>query len=118
MESRKIVCIAQKQEVSAGRATPHTPRRKHLLPLFASTRILATLKSGFIKLQLAEEFGLNSELYWENKDLSGSVNLVPVSAEKGDGVADLLFVIVKLTQSHLFEKITPGGDGWDYFFIF
>ena len=50
-----------------------------------------------IKLALAEQ-GLNSELYFQNKNMSKYVSIVPTSAVTGEGVPDLLWLLLELTQ--------------------
>jgi translation initiation factor 5B len=56
------------------------------------------------KLALAEQ-GLNSELYYENKNPGRVVSLVPTSAFTGEGVPDLLQLLVSLTQSRMTDKL-------------
>jgi translation initiation factor 5B len=51
------------------------------------------------------EHGLNAKLYWENDDLRNTVSLVPTSAVTGEGVPDLLKMIITLTQERLTEQI-------------
>ncbi|KAJ1427468.1 P-loop containing nucleoside triphosphate hydrolase protein [Ochromonadaceae sp. CCMP2298] len=51
------------------------------------------------------EQGLNSCLYWENTDLGSTVSLVPTSAVTGEGVPDLLMMLVTLTQRRLTERL-------------
>mmetsp|Transcript_27128 Transcript_27128/g.78992 ORF Transcript_27128/g.78992 Transcript_27128/m.78992 type:complete len:1005 (-) Transcript_27128:141-3155(-) len=57
-----------------------------------------------VRTQLMEK-GLNAELYWENQELKSTVSLVPTSAISGEGVHDLLHMLVRLTQSHMAEKL-------------
>jgi len=57
-----------------------------------------------VNLQLSEN-GINSALYWENKDPRQYVNVIPTSAHTGEGVPDLLFNLVKLSQSMLTERV-------------
>jgi len=47
------------------------------------------------------EQGLNAELYWENTDLARTVSLVPTSAVTGEGVPDLLRMLITLTQERM-----------------
>lgn len=54
----------------------------------------------FVKVQLSEQ-GLNSELYYDNKNMARNVSLVPTSAITGEGVPDLLKLLVSLTQDRL-----------------
>ncbi|KAI1954991.1 eukaryotic translation initiation factor 5B [Ophidiomyces ophidiicola] len=56
------------------------------------------------KLAFAEQ-GFNSELFWENKSLARNVSLVPTSAHTGEGVPDLLKLLVSLTQERMTNKL-------------
>ncbi|KAJ3615754.1 hypothetical protein Zmor_012322 [Zophobas morio] len=58
-----------------------------------------------IVLQLAEQ-GFNAALYYENKDLKKTVSLVPTSAKTGEGIPDLLGLIVQLTQRWMATRIS------------
>eukprot|EP00600_Ochromonadales_sp_CCMP1393_P001143 CAMPEP_0174990070 /NCGR_PEP_ID=MMETSP0004_2-20121128/21099_1 /TAXON_ID=420556 /ORGANISM="Ochromonas sp., Strain CCMP1393" /LENGTH=1009 /DNA_ID=CAMNT_0016243601 /DNA_START=13 /DNA_END=3044 /DNA_ORIENTATION=+ len=51
------------------------------------------------------EQGLNAKLYWENDDLAHTVSLVPTSAVTGEGVPDLLMMLVTLTQQRFTEQL-------------
>lgn len=57
-----------------------------------------------IKLGLAEQ-GLNSELYFENKNMSKYVSIVPTSAVTGEGVPDLLWLLLELTQKRMSKQL-------------
>ncbi|CAJ1348084.1 unnamed protein product [Effrenium voratum] len=57
-----------------------------------------------VVLQLNER-GLNCNLYWENDDYRSSVSIVPTSALTGEGVPDLLYMILKLTQDLMGDKL-------------
>eukprot|EP00667_Euglena_gracilis_P002841 EG_transcript_2847 len=50
--------------------------------------------------------GLNSVVYWKNRDFKKYVSLVPTSAHTGEGIPDLLLLITQLTQKHLHDRIT------------
>lgn len=52
------------------------------------------------KLAFAEQ-GFNAELYYENKSMAKNVSLIPTSAHTGEGVPDLLKLIVQLTQERM-----------------
>eukprot|EP00906_Rhabdomonas_costata_P002094 RCo003302 len=49
--------------------------------------------------------GLNSELYWENKELRKCFSIVPISAKTGEGIPDLLMLMTRLTQRYLAKPI-------------
>lgn len=51
------------------------------------------------------ELGFNSELYWENDDMRGQVSLVPTSAISGEGIPDLLYLLVSLTQNLMRDRL-------------
>lgn len=57
-----------------------------------------------VALQLNEE-GLNVALYWENKDPRRYANVVPTSAITGEGLPDLMQLLVKLTQDFMSERL-------------
>lgn len=57
-----------------------------------------------IKLALAEQ-GLNSELYYENKNMSKYVSIVPTSAVTGEGVPDILWLLMELTQKRMSKQL-------------
>lgn len=57
-----------------------------------------------VRLQLNEQ-GLNAELYWENTELATCVSMIPTSAVSGEGVHDLLHMLVRLTQQRLAQSL-------------
>ncbi|OCT53705.1 putative Eukaryotic translation initiation factor 5B [Cladophialophora carrionii] len=52
------------------------------------------------KLAFAAE-GFNAEVFYENKDMRRYVSLVPTSAHTGEGIPDLLKLLVTLTQERM-----------------
>jgi translation initiation factor 5B len=57
-----------------------------------------------IKVALAEQ-GLNSELYYQNKNITKYVSIVPTSAVTGEGVPDLLWLLLELTQKRMSKQL-------------
>ncbi|ODV92787.1 hypothetical protein CANCADRAFT_93335 [Tortispora caseinolytica NRRL Y-17796] len=57
-----------------------------------------------IKVQLAEQ-ELNSEVYYLNKKKGSYVSLVPTSAVTGEGIPDLLQLLVELTQTRMASRL-------------
>jgi len=51
------------------------------------------------------EQGLNAVLYYQNKDVVHNVAIVPTSAQTGEGIPDLLAVLIQLTQTKLTKRI-------------
>ncbi|XP_071689465.1 eukaryotic translation initiation factor 5B-like [Rutidosis leptorrhynchoides] len=62
-----------------------------------------------IKTQFKEQ-GLNTELYYENKDMGETYNMVPTSAISGEGIPDLLLLLVKWAEKTMVEKLTYIND--------
>ena len=51
------------------------------------------------RLERCAGAGLNVALYWQNTDMRKYVNIVPTSAITGEGLPDMLQLLVKLTQA-------------------
>ena len=49
--------------------------------------------------------GLNVELYWQNRDPRRFVNIVPTSAITGEGICDLLWLFVRITQTMMMDRL-------------
>ena len=52
------------------------------------------------------EQGLNAALYYENTDPKNVISLVPTSAVSGEGIPDLLALLVKLSQEYMAKRLT------------
>ena len=64
-------------------------------------------KARLEKTKLAfSELGLNTELYCDNADVKRTVSLVPTSAITGEGIPDLLALLVELTQTRMSDTLT------------
>jgi translation initiation factor 5B len=49
--------------------------------------------------------GLNAKLYYDNDDFKRVVSLVPTSAITGEGIPDLLMLLIQLTQQMMVKKL-------------
>ena len=49
--------------------------------------------------------GLNAELYTTNREVKSTVSMVPCSAQTGEGIADLLAIVVGLSNTFLKERL-------------
>jgi translation initiation factor 5B len=56
------------------------------------------------KLAFAEQ-GFNAELFYENKNQARYVSLVPTSAHTGEGIPDMLKLLVSLTQERMTNSL-------------
>ena len=58
----------------------------------------------FVRTQL-QEHGFNSELFFKNKNMAKYVSVCPTSAHTGEGIPDMIKLIVKLTQERLTNNL-------------
>jgi translation initiation factor 5B len=54
--------------------------------------------------------GFRSEAYYRVKDFSREVAIVPVSARTGEGIPELIMVLVGLTQHYLTKRLTTSEE--------
>lgn len=67
-----------------------------------------------IQIQLAEH-EVNSELYYQNKYPQEFVNIVPISAETGEGIPDLIMLISVLAEKrYLSDNMIDSGKTFGY----
>ncbi|KAF7140646.1 hypothetical protein RHSIM_Rhsim06G0017900 [Rhododendron simsii] len=57
-----------------------------------------------------KEQGLNTELYYKNKEMGETFSIVPTSAISGEGLPDLLLLLVQWTQKTMVEKLTFSNE--------
>lgn len=53
-----------------------------------------------------KEQGLNTEIYYKNKEMGDTFSIVPTSAISGEGIPDLLLYLVMWSQKTMVEKLT------------
>ncbi|KAG7587305.1 Small GTP-binding protein domain [Arabidopsis thaliana x Arabidopsis arenosa] len=63
------------------------------------------MRLTYIITQFKEQ-GLNTELYYKNKEMGETFSLVPTSAKSGEGIPDLLLLLVQWAQKTMVEKLT------------
>ncbi len=93
-------CPRAAHRAPAHRPTTHGPSSPTAPPPHPPSHPLHPLH----RAQLNEQ-GLNVALYWKNPDPRSFVNVVPTSAITGEGIPDLLQLIVKLTQSMMGARL-------------
>ncbi|XP_062101300.1 eukaryotic translation initiation factor 5B [Humulus lupulus] len=57
-----------------------------------------------------KEQGLNTELYYKNKEMGETYSIVPTSAITGEGIPDMLLLLVQWTQKTMVEKLTFSNE--------
>lgn len=69
-----------------------------------NTQLEFEQRTKSVILQFAEQ-GLNAALFYENPDIRSYVNLVPTSAVTGEGMGNLLALIVEMSQNKLAKRL-------------
>ncbi|XP_020261198.1 LOW QUALITY PROTEIN: eukaryotic translation initiation factor 5B-like [Asparagus officinalis] len=57
-----------------------------------------------------KEQGLNTALYYKNREMGETFNIVPTSAISGEGIPDLLLLLIQWTQKTMEEKLTYSDE--------
>ncbi|XP_075164079.1 eukaryotic translation initiation factor 5B [Haematobia irritans] len=70
----------------------------------ANTQVEFNQRTKEVILQFAEQ-GLNAALFYENPDPKTYISLVPTSAITGEGMGNLLFLIVEFCQKMLAKRL-------------
>ncbi|WFC93533.1 eukaryotic translation initiation factor 5B [Malassezia brasiliensis] len=95
-----IVALNKVDRLYDWKATPNNAFQKSLAQQNVGTRNEFDERVQKTILAFAEQ-GLNAELYYKNKNMGRYVSLVPTSAITGEGVPDLLQLLVSLTQTRM-----------------
>jgi len=57
-----------------------------------------------------KEYGLNCYLYWENEDLARYVSIIPTSARTGEGIPNLLYFILLVSQRFMHNRLQAQNE--------
>ncbi|KAJ1960180.1 eukaryotic translation initiation factor 5B, partial [Dispira parvispora] len=99
-----IVALNKIDRIYNWKATPDHPFRMSLAEQSESVQREFEDRVEKTILAFAEQ-GLNACLYYKNKNLGRNVSLVPTSAISGEGIPDMLLLLISLTQSRMTEKL-------------
>ncbi|CAI5757057.1 unnamed protein product [Candida verbasci] len=99
-----IVALNKIDRLYDWKATPNNSFRDSFYQQTKSVQQEFYNRYDQIKLALAEQ-GLNSELYFQNKNMAKYVSIVPTSAVTGEGVPDLLWLLLELTQKRMSKQL-------------
>ncbi|XP_054159384.1 eukaryotic translation initiation factor 5B-like [Oppia nitens] len=69
-----------------------------------NTKLEFKKRAEDVILQLAEQ-SINAALYYDNQDFRSYVSLVPTSAHSGDGMGNLISLLISLTQTLMAKKV-------------
>jgi len=99
-----VVALNKCDRLYGWKAEENAPFRKslenqpHDTQMEFDTRVRQTI-------ELFAKEGLNCELYWKNSDHRKYISLIPTSAITGEGIPDLLGMLVTLTQSMMEKRL-------------
>ncbi|MFT4946611.1 MAG: translation initiation factor 5B [Natronomonas sp.] len=77
-----------------------------------SERVQADLNENLYEIigQLSDE-DFSADMYWRVQNFQSNIGVVPVSAETGEGIPDLLTVLMGLSQRYMKEEMAIDVDG-------
>lgn len=99
-----IVALNKVDRLYDWKPTPNNAFQDSLAQQSTSTQNEFEERVSKTLLAFAEQ-GLNAELYYKNKNMGRYVSLVPTSAITGEGVPDLLQLLVTLTQTRMSSSL-------------
>ncbi len=100
-----IVALNKIDRIYDWRAQPdNCPTRDSLAKQTNVQRMEFDRRVSEAKAALQAE-GFNSELYWKNEDIRKYISIVPTSAITGEGIPDLLMLLLSLPQKLLVERL-------------
>jgi translation initiation factor 5B len=94
----------QVDRVYGWKATPYAPIKESLAKQEKSV-IMEFDKLVKETVSKFAEQSLNATLYYTNKDFKKWISLVPTSAVTGEGIPDLIMLLVQLTQKMMADKL-------------
>lgn len=99
-----IVALNKIDRLYDWQTNPRKDVRDILSSQHSNTQNEFKTRSQSVILQFAEQ-GLNAALFYENPDPKSYVSLVPTSAITGEGMGNLLDLIVENCQTHLYKRL-------------
>ncbi|KAL6504196.1 hypothetical protein OROGR_026119 [Orobanche gracilis] len=104
-----IVALNKVDRLYGWRTCRNAPIKKALAQQTKDVEILFNDGVKKVKNQLQEQ-GLNTELYYKNKEMGDTFNIVPTSAISGEGIPDLLLLLVQWSQRTMVERLTYSNE--------
>ncbi|CAK9869833.1 unnamed protein product [Sphagnum jensenii] len=99
-----VVALNKVDRMYGWKTCPNAPIRNALKVQTKDVNAEFEMRTNQIITELKEQ-GLNSELYYRNKEVRKFISIVPTSAISGEGIPDLLLLLVQLTQKMMEDKL-------------
>lgn len=104
-----IVALNKIDRLYDWQTNPRKDVRDILSSQHSNTQNEFKTRSQNVILQFAEQ-GLNAALFYENPDPKTYVSLVPTSAITGEGMGNLLDLIIENCQTHLYKRLVFSNE--------
>jgi translation initiation factor 5B len=99
-----IVALNKVDRLYGWKSIPNIPFEELLEKQDRAVKNEFETRAGQVISAFSEQ-GLNAELFFRNDDLRRCVSLVPTSAITGDGIPDLLVLLISLTQKMMSDDL-------------
>ncbi|PNY04227.1 eukaryotic translation initiation factor 5b-like protein [Trifolium pratense] len=100
-----IIALNKVDRLYGWKTCRNAPIRKAMMKQSKDVKNEFNMKVTQIITQFKEQ-GLNTELYYKNKEMGETFSIVPTSAISGEGIPDMLLLLVQWTQRTMIEKLT------------
>lgn len=100
-----IVALNKVDRLYGWKACPNAPIGKALRQQNEDVKMEFNTRLTDIVTQFKMQ-GVNTALYYKNKEMEDTFNIVPTSALSGEGIPDLLLLLVQWAQKTMEEKLT------------
>lgn len=104
-----IVALNKIDRLYDWQTNPRKDIRDILSSQHSNTQNEFKTRSQNVILQFAEQ-GLNAALFYDNPDPKSYVSLVPTSAITGEGMGNLLDLIIENCQTHLYKRLVFSSE--------
>lgn len=99
-----VVALNKVDRLYGWKSTPDGPFQSSLAQQNFNTKQEFDTRSAQVIDMFAKE-GLNCALYYNNTDYRKYINLIPTSAITGEGIPDLLGMLIRLTQAMMNQRL-------------
>jgi len=100
-----VVALNKVDRLYEWKANKHKDVREVLENQPHNTQMEFRKRKDEVILGLAEQ-GMNAALFWENPDPEDYISLIPTSAHSGDGMGNLMALLVQMSQSFLAKRLS------------
>ncbi|GAU13351.1 hypothetical protein TSUD_43050 [Trifolium subterraneum] len=100
-----IIALNKVDRIFGWKTCRNAPIRKAMTKQSKDVKNEFNMRVTQIVTQFKEQ-GLNTELYYKNKEMGETFSIVPTSAITCEGIPDMLLLLVQWTQRTMIEKLT------------